>query len=98
MPIVNKRPARKFLKTIYDIQETFGSSFGNISRNFSFEIKQAEKERIKLETWFTQVNEAKKQLYSEIYEDYKVKPFAYLSTSFDYGIFFKGGASFDHIK
>jgi hypothetical protein len=85
MQIVNIKPERKFLKTIYDIQGSFGSSFGNISRNFSFGMKPTEKERIKLETWFTQVNEAKKQLYSEIYEDYRVKPFAYLGASFDYG-------------
>ncbi|MDQ3840269.1 MAG: hypothetical protein M3297_13495 [Thermoproteota archaeon] len=94
----NENSKRKYLKTIYEIQKAFGSSFGNIGRNFSFGIKPTEKERIKLETWFTQVNEAKRQLYKEIHEDYKLRPFAYLGTSFNYGTFFKGKATFDRIK
>jgi hypothetical protein len=95
---MQKHKKRKFLKTIYDIQNSFGSHFGNISRNFSFGIKPSEKERIKLETWFTQVNEAKKQLYKQIHEDYKLKTYSYLGASFNYGTFFKGNAVFDPIK
>jgi hypothetical protein len=96
---VTKNPSkRKFLKTIYDIQKVFGSSFGNVSRNFSFGIKPTEIEKQKLEIWFTQVNEAKGQLYKEIFEDFKNKPYAYLGNSFNYGTFFKGGASFGRIK
>jgi hypothetical protein len=74
---------KKFLKTIYAIQKSFGSHFGNISRNFSFGIKPNEKERIKLETWFTQVTEAKEQLYKQIHEDYKLKTNSYLGASFN---------------
>jgi hypothetical protein len=95
---MQKHKKRKFLKTIYDIQNSFGSHFGNISRNFSFGIKPNEKERIKLETWFTQVTEAKEQLYKQIHEDYKLKTNSYLGTSFNYGTFFKGKATFDPIK
>jgi RuvC nuclease domain len=95
---MQKHRKKKFLKTIYDIQNSFGSHFGNISRNFSFGIKPSEKERIKLETWFTQVNEAKKQLYKQIHEDYKLKTYSYLGASFNYGTFFKGNAVFDPIK
>ena len=94
----NEISKRKYLKTIYEIQKTFGSSFGNISRNFSFGIKPTETERIKLETWFTQVNEAKEQLYKEIHESYTLKPYAYLGTTFNYGTFFKGKSTFDRIK
>ena len=79
---------RKFLKTIYAIQKSFGSQFGSISRNFSFGIKPSGHQQIKLEAWFSQVNEAKKQLYKEIYDDFKQKPFAYLDSTFDYGTFF----------
>ena len=74
------------------------SHFGNISRNFSFGIKPTEKERIKLETWFTQVTEAKEQLYKQIHEDYKLKTYSYLGATFNYGTFFKGNAVFDPIK
>jgi hypothetical protein len=95
---MQKHKKRKFLKTIYDIQKSFGSHFGNISRNFSFGIKPTEKERIKLETWFTQVAEAKEQLYKQIHEDYKLKPYSYLGASFNYGTFFKENAVFDPIK
>jgi hypothetical protein len=69
MQINPERPQRKFLKTIYEIQKSFGSHFGNISRNFSFGIKPTESEKLKLETWFTQVNDTKKELYLEIYND-----------------------------
>ena len=98
MSKLNENSKRKYLKTIYEIQKSFGSSFGNISRNFSFGIKPSEKERIKLETWFTQVNEAKEQLYKEIHEDYILKPYTYLGATFNYGTFFKGKATFDRIK
>jgi hypothetical protein len=77
---MQKHKKRKFLKTIYDIQKSFGSHFGNISRNFSFGIKPTEKERIKLETWFTQVTEAKEQLYKQIHEDYKLKTYESLAS------------------
>jgi hypothetical protein len=46
----------------------FGSQFGNISRNFSFGIKPTDHQCIKLEIWFTQVNEAKKQLWVKLYK------------------------------
>jgi hypothetical protein len=91
-------PKRKYLKTIYEIQKSFGSQFGTISRNFSFGIKPTDQQRVKLETWFTQVNEAKKQLYREIYDDFQQKPFAYLGSTFNYGTFFKGNVSFNRIK
>jgi len=93
-----ERPQRKFLKTIYEIQKSFGSHFGNISRNFSFGIKPTESQKLKLETWFTQVNDTKKELYLEIYNDFKQKPFAYLGTTFDYGTFFKGNTTFNRLK
>ena len=47
---------------------------------------------------FRKSNEAKKQLYREIYDDFKQKPYAYLGSTFDYSTFFKGNAAYDRIK
>jgi hypothetical protein len=89
---------RKYLKTIYDIQKTFGSDFGDVSRNFSFGIKPSETERLKLEIWYTQVISAKEELYKEVFEDYKSRPYTYLANSFKYETLFKGGELNGRIK
>ena len=81
---------RKFLKTIYAIQESFGVGFAGVSRTFSFGIQPTEEERKRLEIWFKQVGAAKGALYEEIFEDFKKNPAKYLGGKFDYGTFFRG--------
>ncbi|KKW47716.1 MAG: hypothetical protein UY99_C0025G0021, partial [Parcubacteria group bacterium GW2011_GWA1_59_11] len=81
---------RKFLKTIYAIQESFGVGFAGVSRTFSFGIQPTEEEKRRLEIWFEQVGTAKEALYKEIFEDFKKNPANYLGGKFDYGTFFRG--------
>lgn len=89
---------RKYLKTIYSIQESFGANFGGVTRTFPFGIRPDEERKYRLKEWFSQVSEAKKELYFEIYKDYLRNPSKYLDSSFDYETFFKGSSVLKKIR
>ena len=89
---------RKFLKTIYAIQDSFGVKIGGGSSSFPFGILPTKEEEIRLDIWFQQVNEAKYQLYDEIYKNFVSSPPRYFRGEFDYDTFFKGRAILNDIK
>lgn len=98
MPSVKTREKRKFLRSIYQIQSNFGTSFGNVSRNFSFGLLPDDKQEKLLNIWFSQVINVKHTLYSEIYKDFKLAPNKYLNNTFDYATFFKGRSIIDQVR
>lgn len=96
--IMPPKTKRKFLKTIYAIQDNFGTSFGYVSRNFSFGLLPKKQEISKLDKWFNEVIKAKIALYKEIYEDFKKSPNKYLDNAFNYKTFFSGRSVIKSIK
>lgn len=84
---------RKFLKSIYEIQDRFGVDFAGVSRTFSFGILPTPDEERRLEEWFDQVNAIKENLYRAIFDDFQKASSHYLGKKFDYGTFFKGKAA-----
>lgn len=92
------REKRKFLRSIYQIQSNFGTSFGNVSRNFSFGLLPDDKQEKRLNIWFSQAIDVKHTLYSEIYKDFKQTPNKYLNNTFDYATFFKGRSILNRVR
>lgn len=78
---------RKFLRAIYEIQNSFGVDFVGVSRTFSFGIKPNDSERARIEEWFDRVNAIKGNLYRVLFDDFKKSPSSYLGARFDYGRF-----------
>lgn len=89
---------RKFLKTIYSIQDNFGTTFGHVSRNFSFGLLPNKQQLESLGNWFSEVMDAKGLLYKEIYTDFKKAPNKYLDKAFDYKTFFGGKSIINAIR
>lgn len=89
---------RKFLKTIYAIQDNFGTGFGHVSRNFSFGLLPKKQQLNSLHKWFDEVKKAKDLLYKEIYTDFKKAPNKYLDNTFNYKTFFSGRSVVNSIR
>lgn len=92
------KSTRKFLKTIYSIQNNFGTGFGHVSRNFSFGLLPRNQQIESLNKWFSEVKKAKDLLYKEIYENFRKAPNKYLDNTFDYKTFFSGRSVVNAIR